>query len=62
MVVPKKNGKLQNLYWLQKFNGATKKDSYPLPSTNEVLNIIVGHKVYSFLDGFFWIPSNFYYT
>jgi hypothetical protein len=26
---------------------------YPLPFTNEVLDEVVGHKVYSFLDGFF---------
>lgn len=37
----------------KKLNGATKKNSYLLPLTNEVLNIIGGHEVYSFLDEFF---------
>jgi hypothetical protein len=37
----------------KKLNGATKKNSYPLLLTNEVLNIIGAHEVYSFLDGFF---------
>jgi hypothetical protein len=34
-------------------NIATKKYPYPLPFTNEVLDKVVGHEVYSFLDGFF---------
>jgi hypothetical protein len=34
-------------------NVATKKDPYPLSFTDEVINIIVGHEVYTFLDGFF---------
>jgi hypothetical protein len=37
----------------QKLNPTTKKDPYPLPFTNEVLNTVVGHDVYSFLDGYF---------
>ncbi len=37
-------------FW--KLNAATKKDPYLLPFTNEVINIIVGHEVYTFLDGF----------
>jgi hypothetical protein len=32
---------------------ATKKDPYPLPFTDEVINIVVGHEVYTFLDDFF---------
>jgi hypothetical protein len=53
MVIPKKNGKLIICVDFKKLNVPTKKDPYPLPFTNEVLNIIVGHDVYSFLDGYF---------
>ncbi len=37
----------------RKLNIATKKDSYPFPFINEVIKIIVGHEVYTFLDGFY---------
>jgi hypothetical protein len=37
----------------QKLNATTKKDPYPLPFTNEVLNTIARHDVYSFLNGYF---------
>jgi hypothetical protein len=53
VVVPKKNGKLRICVNFKKLNVATKKDPYPLPFTNEVLNTFVGHDVYSFLDGYF---------
>jgi hypothetical protein len=36
----------------KKFNVDTKKDMYPLPFINEVINTIVGHEVYTFLDGY----------
>jgi hypothetical protein len=36
----------------RKLNATTKKDPYPLPFIEEVLNMVVGHEVYSFLDGF----------
>jgi hypothetical protein len=52
MVVPKKNGKLRIYVDLRKFNVATKKEPYLLTFTNEVINTIVGHEVYTFLDGF----------
>ncbi len=35
----------------KKRNVATKKDPYLLPFTNEVINIIVGHEIYAFLNG-----------
>ena len=34
-----------------KINEATKKDAYPLPFTDLVLDTVAGHDVYSFLDG-----------
>jgi hypothetical protein len=37
----------------KKLNVATKKDQYPLPFIDEVINIIVGNEVYTFLNGFF---------
>jgi hypothetical protein len=36
----------------RKFNKATKKYPYPLPFSNEVLNIIIRYEAYSFLDGY----------
>ncbi len=36
----------------KKLNATTKKDPYPLPFTNELINIVIGHKVYTFLDEF----------
>jgi hypothetical protein len=33
-------------------NKATKKNPYPLPFFDEVLNTIVGYEAYSFLDGY----------
>jgi len=36
----------------RKLNATTKKDPYPLPFIEEVLNMVAGHEVYSFLDGF----------
>jgi hypothetical protein len=52
IVVTKKNGKLKIYIDFKKINVATKKDPYPLPFTNEVLNTIVGFEAYSFLDGY----------
>ncbi len=52
VVVPKKNGKLKIYIDFRKLNATTKKDPYPLPFTNEVLNTIAGYESYSFLDGY----------
>ncbi len=52
VVVPKKNGKLIICINFKKLNTTTKKDMYPLPFTNEVLNIITKYEAYSFLDGY----------
>ena len=43
VVVPRKNGKL---------NVVTITDTFPLPFTDNVLDTITGHDMYSFLDGF----------
>jgi hypothetical protein len=52
VLVPKKNGKLKICVDFRKLNKATKKNPYPLPFSDEVLNIIVGYEAYSFLDGY----------
>jgi hypothetical protein len=52
VVMPKKNGKLKICVDFRKLNVATKKDSYLLPFTNEVINIVARHEVYTFLNGF----------
>jgi hypothetical protein len=38
---------------LKKLNVATKKDPYLLPFIDEVINIVVRHEVYTFLNGFY---------
>jgi hypothetical protein len=53
VVVTKKNGKFKIYVHFKKLNVATKKDPYPLPFTDEVLNIITGHDAYSFLHGYY---------
>jgi hypothetical protein len=52
LVVPKKNGKLRICIYFKKLNANTKKEPYPLPFTNEMLNIVAGYEAYSFLDGY----------
>jgi len=54
VVVPKKNGKLKICIDFKKLNATTKKDPYPLPFIDEVLNIITNYEAYSFLDGYSW--------
>jgi hypothetical protein len=36
----------------RKFNATIKKDPYMLPFIDEVINIVAGHEVYTFLDSF----------
>jgi hypothetical protein len=52
VMVPKKNGKFWICVDFWKLSVITKKDPYPLPFMEEVLNMVVGHEMYSFLDGF----------
>jgi putative transposase len=48
--MPKKNGKSIICVDFKKLNKATKKNPYPLPFFDEVLNTVVGCEAYSFLD------------
>jgi len=52
VVMPKKNKKFRICVDFKKLNAATKEDPYPLPFIDEVIDTIVGHEVYTFLDGF----------
>ena len=52
VVVPKKNGKIWVCVDYQKRNAATVIDAFPLPFTDGILDVVVGHEMYSFLDGF----------
>jgi hypothetical protein len=52
VVVPMKNGKLKICIDFRKLNVATKKDPYPLPFTDEMMNTIAGYEIYSLLDGY----------
>jgi hypothetical protein len=52
VVVPKKNGKLKICIDFKKLNATIKKDPYPLPFIDEVLNIVARYEAYSFLDGY----------
>jgi hypothetical protein len=53
VVVPKKNGKLRICIDFRELNLATKKDPYPLPFIDEVLNKVTGYEAtYFFLDGY----------
>ncbi len=52
MVFPKKNAKLIIYVNFRKFNASTNKDLYSLPFTDEVINTIVKHEMYTLLDGF----------
>jgi hypothetical protein len=47
MVAPKKNGKLRICVNFKKLNKAIKKNPYPLPFSNEVLNIVTRYEAYS---------------
>ncbi len=35
-------------------NKVTKKNPYPFPFSNEILNIVARYEAYSFLDGYSW--------
>jgi hypothetical protein len=52
IIIPKKNDKLKIYIDFRKLNVATKKDPYPIPFTDEVLNTITWYDAYYFLDGY----------
>jgi hypothetical protein len=53
VVLPlKKNGKLRVCVKYKALNKITKKDHYPLPFCEEILEEVVGHEMFTFGDGF----------
>ncbi|CAF1139059.1 unnamed protein product, partial [Didymodactylos carnosus] len=59
IIQEKKDGTIRFLVDYRKLNAVTKKDNYPHPSTEELLNRIGGHQYYTKLDlksGYFQIP------
>ena len=52
VIVPKKNGKIRVCVDYRKLNVVIVKDAFMLPFTDGVLDVVAGHVIYSFLDGF----------
>jgi hypothetical protein len=52
VIVPKKNGKWRIYVDYRELNKATRKDHFPLPFIDQVLNVLVGKQYFSFLYGF----------
>lgn len=52
VLVPTKNGKWIICVDYQELNKATKKDHFPLPFIDQLLDGLAGKKFFSFLDGF----------
>ena len=52
VIVPKKNRKLRICQDFCALNKVTKKNYFPLPFTDAILDTVAGHECYSFLDGF----------
>jgi hypothetical protein len=52
VVQEKKQDKIRICTDLRNLNDACLHDSFPTPFTNEVLENVGGHRVYSFTDGF----------
>jgi hypothetical protein len=51
VIVPKKNGKIRIYQDYRKLNSVTKKDHFPLPFTDTLLDVVAGHEIYSLMDG-----------
>ena len=52
ILAPKKNVKFRVCVNYKKLNNVTKKDRYPIPFYDEVLEEVGGHELYSFADGY----------
>ena len=53
VVTPKKNNKWQVYVDYKPLNAATKRDHFPLPFQDEILNEVAGHERYIVCDGYF---------
>ena len=52
VIVPKKGGKWRICVDYRELNKTTKKDHFPLPFIDQVLDTLTGKKYFSFLDGY----------
>jgi hypothetical protein len=52
VVVPNKNGKLRICVDFKMLDATIEKDLNLLPFINELINIVIGHEMYTFLDEF----------
>ncbi len=52
VIVLKKNGKLGICVDYQKVDSQTKKDPFPLPFLDSILDTVARHDMYSFMDGY----------
>lgn len=52
VVIPKKNGKWRISVDYKPLNAATKRDHFPLPFQDEILNEVAGHEQYTVCDGY----------
>ena len=52
VVAPKKDGRWRVCVDFKPLNAATKKDPYPLPFIDEILDTVAGYERYSVCDGF----------
>ena len=52
VVTPKRGGRWRVSIDLKPLNFDTKKDPYPLPFLDEILNIVAGYERHSVCDGF----------
>lgn len=52
MVTPKKDGRCRVCVDFKPLNVATKRDPYPLPFLDEILDVVVGYERYNVCDGF----------
>ena len=52
VVIPKKDGKWRVCVDFKPINAATKKDPYPLPFIDGILDAVAGFERYSVCDGF----------
>ena len=52
VVMPKKNGKWRVCVDYKPLNAATKRDHFPLPFQDEILNEVAGHECYTVCDGY----------
>ena len=52
VVTPKKNGKWRVCVDYKPLNAATKRDHFPLPFQDEILNKVAGHERYIVCDGY----------